>query len=430
MRLILVTAVVGFATALQASADLYTGGELSVEWLVDSSDEIIFIQAQEIETTEQSAGVSVERVLKSQTPSAQKRPNADDQPFRLRKDLKGELRLQIKKHDPTRWQNAGWKGGRTSEWLLFIRNDGVERWVVKGINLTYPTETSRTAAITADGNILKQKQKILTHVENRIKQQRKVPDGCVRKFIDNWKSHHTHHLDHAGPKWWFEDLRLRNVRLTNEVVAQVLGGFSVPVAIEYWDDPEAEDVDEDLHVTFVIVPADSDGKERLLKSIASSTSSLAFHQLVALLNYPGEETDAILEKNANSPRGSSHVAHQLLEYLRYARAPGSPWDNRLLGRWRLEGGNETVHLNFKSDHSCSIDVRPTQSTRNNKFYRPVDGKGHWAVHAGKLWISRTHIAEDGRWRKGTRQFFPPKRIVSVHSNEVKLQNGPLMKRDQ
>lgn len=390
MRLIPLTTLLVLVTSLSASADLYTGGELSVEWLVDSSDEIVFIQAREVETSEQTRSVSIVRTLKGQTTSAQtpqELPKPDEQPFRLEKDLKGVLRLQFRSNDPSLWRNAGWKGGRSSEWLLFIRTNGAKRWVVKGINLTKPTETSRTSAITADGIVLKQKDQILKHVENRINQQHKLPIGCQRKFIDNWKSSHTHHTSQAGPQWWFEDLRRKEVRLSDELVAQVLGGFAVPIAIEYWDEPGVGDADEDLHLTFAIVPADSRSKAKLMQSIKTSSTLPPFHVLVALLNYPGKETESILQKVASDHRGSTLLANRLLEYLRYTKNPASPLDEQLLGKWRLEGRNETVYLNFQSDHLCSIDVRPTEVTRNNEYYLPIDGKGRWAVHEGKLWIA-------------------------------------------
>jgi hypothetical protein len=305
--------------------------------------------------------------------------------------------------------------------LLFIRTDGVKRWLVKGINVTRPTEHSFTAAITAEGVVLKSKEQILRHVKNRIGQHRQLPADSQRKTIDNWTSHRM------GAENWFENNRHEEVLLSKESVAQISGGFAVPVVIEYWDEPDVGDADEDLHLGFVIVPADNGYKAKLMQSIDKFPSA---HELVALLNYPGKESESILREVAVARRGSSLLANRLLEYLRYRRNPASTLDKKLLGKWTLEGGNESVKLNLRPDHSCSIDVRPTERTRKNELYLPIDGKGHWAINDGTLWIARTHVMRNGKWQMGSRQFFAPKRILSIGPDEVRLENGPPMKRQR
>lgn len=400
-----------------------------MEWLVDSSDEILVIRADEVGPSEQPGDVTPLKTLKYRQIRSESEALSDAW-FRIQKDVNGAMRLQFRNSsDSPPWRNASCRGDRSSEWLVFIRNSGQQRSVVKGINLTKPTETSWTSAITSDGRILKSKDQILKHVRNRIRLGRKLPKGCQREHIDHWMSAATHRPGSLGPRMWWENVRKESGFLSAERIAEVRGGFALPVQIEYWDQPADGDLDEDLHLTFLIVPADGNSRQRLMEAIRNADFP-DFHRLVALLNFPGAETDQILESVAGRRAGEYRVASRFIEYFRYVKDQESPFDERLLGKWRLAGINETVHLDFKEDLSCTIDVQLTGATGNNRQNASIDGKGRWAVRDGKLWIARTHIRKDGKWRTGRRQFFPAKKIITLSQHAVNLEGGPPMRREE
>ena len=86
------------------------------------------------------------------------------------------------------------------------------------------------------------------------------------------------------------------------------------------------------------------------------------------------------------------------------------------------------HREFRQDHTCVVNTRPTKVTSHLPGYRPVEGKGYWAIRDGKLWIGRSHIQRNGKWSPARREFFAPKRMLNIARDYIKLEGGPPMKR--
>lgn len=300
-----------------------------------------------------------------------------------------------------------------------MRTDGQTWRLAYAINLTRPRETSSTAAFTPTGDALKTKEEILAAVSARIKLNRPLPVTCDRELVEQ--------RQHRQFEDWYEATRRGGWYLSTPQVAPILGGFNIYMSNQYWDNPDEGDCDEDLHLGGVLVPAEPQYAQELFQRVEAEKHP-SDRDLLALLNYPGKEAERILEKTIETGTTSGLTASRVLYYLRYRLAPQHPLDEKLIGRWNIRGRSERVELEFHEDHTCVINTRLTEVTRDSPFYRPVDGRGFWAIRDGKLWIGRNEIQEDGKWRLARREFFPPKKMLKIERDSITLEGGPPMKR--
>ena len=411
-------------------ADLYTATVLSVEWLVDSSDEIYHVEIvkgvgdSDFEIQVKSAlkgNLSLEKFLEL-VPS-------DNQQWKPESVYRT---YYTKNTRPPSHRITFWFGERQSmspscrvavgdEWLLFARSskagDAVRPYLFYAMNLTRPRANSGVAAITANGKEISSKDVVWSFVRNRIALKRGVPAGCNREVIDRW----------GVMEDWVTEKRLEySYLLRPEDAAALQGGFLVKIENWYWDNPQPGDAEEDLLIVGVVVPADDAALKRLMRDMESDRWP-ADEALYALLNYPGEATESILEKYANdTPR--DFVARRVLMYLRYCRDFSDLLNAKLVGSWHLLGRLERVELELRADQTCSVNTVPRGSGASSQF--PVQGRGYWSVQAGKLWIWRTQVRIKERWKRGDRQFFSPKQILQYSEDSVTLEGGPKMVRSK
>lgn len=416
-----------------AYADMYTGGVLSLEWLVDSSDEVYLVGIVADPAAPADLTVRAEKALKSGSSAsgldAATRPN-DRAVDEWLTPANKERSIQFLRESSGHWKipsNA--KAG--DQWLLFVRSAKAgPPSIVRVVNLTRPREHSWTAAITGSGVPLTGRRSILDAVERRIGLKRRLPAGCNRELIDRCADD-----PRAIVKWMHESPG--GVRpLDPRKVEAVLGGFAVPINCGYWDGPTGDgDADEDLLLLQAVVPADPEYLGVLLEHVTRKEpgNSLQTGLLYALLNYPGEKTETVLEKIGSDPsyRRSFAVRHVrsclkyrdgLTDLSKYREGLTDPLNRALVGRWRLEGSSELIELTLEADNTCTINV--TRRSTSVTDY----GKGHWAVREGRLWILRTHLKRQDRWVEHIRAFFKPKLIKKVTSTDVVLEGGPPMKR--
>ncbi len=387
--------------------------------MVDSCDDIIHLR---VDRQDKELNTTIVATLKQQLTASQARDatsQGDQQVFRIGRNKDGVNQLHFRFADTDYWTQAGLRGEQPTEWLLFLRTDGKSWRLFFTINLTRPRETSSTAAITAEGKALTRRVDILAATNARLKLHRKIPSSCDREMIE----------DVSGRKLadWYDKTQQGDWFFSPSQMATVRGGFTIPIFNDYWDSPEAGDLDEDLHLTCLFVPADQVYAQMLLKRILESEHP-SDRQLLALLNYPGAEAEKSLEKVIKSGSTSGLTASRLLYYLHYRRSPRHRLDTKLIGRWELRGINETVELELLQDHTCVVNTRPTKVTRHLPGYQPVEGKGYWAIRDGKLWVCRSHIQRNGNWSPARREFFESKRMLNIARDHIKLEGGPPMKR--
>lgn len=395
-------------------ADTYTGTALSLEWLVDSADAVVQVHLDYRNTEDGPVPASQVRSWKTQVPAS-----IVSDLFRRSSHEKDtdDRRLQVQMAGSSRWIDASRYPRQAVDWLLFLRTEGKSWRVVYLVNLSRPKEQSLTAAITASGVLLDQKDEILKWVQDRVTVDRRLPNHCSRETIDRWGE------PSGGVLQWYEDTRHQDFFLSQERVSEILGGFAIDVSVDYWDTPDPGDRDEDLLLTQIIVPADETHRQPLLDKLQSQPTASP-RQLLALLNYPGPQSEATLERLQTSGSVPNADASRLLYYFHYRLNPAHPLDGKLVGKWLLSCRHESVELDLRADHTCNILTRPHESHQG----RATEGKGYWAVRHGKLWIGRSHIRRADRWSMARREFFPPKQMLAVTDEEVRLEGGPPMKR--
>jgi len=152
--------LVVLVAACSAYGDLSSGGVLSLDWLVDSSDEIHLVQYTPLES---GSGLAVD----------------------LRQALKPELGKSSLDQDDLRHLRPPLTTGEAGEWIVFVRvlKDGRPR-VVRGIDLDHPMASYNTAAFTRDGTQIRNRDAILTAVRSRIRLGRRLPTACNRFAVD------------------------------------------------------------------------------------------------------------------------------------------------------------------------------------------------------------------------------------------------------
>lgn len=410
----------------EVRADLSLGRVLSLEWLVDSADEIFHVQ---LIPTDQDAPfeVRVEDSLKSSIPIERLEQSFTSQEMRykLSMDEQKGTKLSFQYAHDDRWAPAV-RAAVGDEWLLFVREEeGGKLFLVRAICLSHPRAFPSTAATTSKGELLANKTDIMRAVRRRVNLNRHVPAGRRRWMIDRWDREEgiqqwANEMRQAHPRWYWDP----------DDVAEMKGGFIVPIkTVAYWNAPtDPEDVDWDLEIVEAVVPADDEYLELLMEQLEQTQESqyrgAKLTSLYALLNYPREKTMPVISEIAKSKSRLRSDARRILAFLEYRDAPAHPRDKELLGRWDLLGKGERIELDFSKDHSCSVITVPL-SQKASRYSR---GKGFWIVRDGRLGIVRTEERIDDMWVTNHRKFFEPQWIQQISARRVVLENGLHMER--
>lgn len=210
-----------WSTLSHCRADLYADTVASLEWKVDSADEVFLAS-----------------VIQAPTDSNQLK-------FKPTTSLKSNWSLESFPHESVRHCQLGpafeAKGKQKllgSEWIIFVRGDEQESRIAGAINLTQPTARSLTAAITvtADGNcvVLTDPSKIINRVKRRIELDRDLPIDCDPDLTDQLFSH----------------------RLSGKPLGMWFGAKLIDASIETWDSPNENGDDFDTLITGLLVPLD------------------------------------------------------------------------------------------------------------------------------------------------------------------------------
>jgi hypothetical protein len=212
----------------------------------------------------------------------------------------------------------------------------------------------------------------------------------------------------------------------------VLGGFPVAIDCDQWSTPPS---DEGLHLVWAVVPADAEFYATLCEEADPRTRPARFQDLtkqsvLALVNYPGRETERFLKDLLTLPQQdpSKPAARRVLKYFLYHLEPTDPLNGELVGQWRLSGQNELIDLSLEDDNTfaATADRRPRDESQEPR--RIWTGKGCWIVRDRQLSLHRTHILIGGEWQQNERTIFESKPIREVRPTSVVLEAGPPMDR--
>jgi len=393
-------------TACTARGDLYTDGVLSLDWLVDSADEIHRVQ---FVSRESDGGVVSEprEVLK---PKSGKSALKTEDVARLRPPLRPP---------------------RSGEWLLFVHlNENGQAALVRGIHLDHPMVSYRTAAFTREGKPLRDRDAILGAVKARIALGRHLPPRCNQMAVEALRrlAHSNGRISSPTSSYPFGK---------PAPLEQFLGGMLVRISCDDWDQNGPYDHDTWLNVA--VVPVEPDDHERLLEAARLGEqykgSPRYCHPIPCLVNFPGEKTEEFLRGMLQDPNArrshDSLIAAYVLWYFHYRLDVTDPLNEKLVGEWRLEGQRERIDVELEKDNTFTAkawDWNPLSDSWHTKEIprRTWQGKGYWVVRDGRLSIFRTHAGRSNN----EREIFADKPILKVTRTNVVLKGGPSMTRKE
>lgn len=386
-------------------ADSYTGTALSLEWLVDSSDAIQVVRLVDPAPRDTFFMIEKGREMKVPTESA---------------SVQQCLRKIDQWHIPI--NSTEFKKG--DNWLVFLRTwEDKQPTMLKHISLSRPLERSATAAIDSDGMPLVTETQILQAVEERVRLNRKLTGRArkAREQVDKGE---------LGAYPWGEPSRLN------------LGGFKVHIGCNLWDYPAPwyeklslgdigyRIIAEDLDLTDMIVPADPKYHKPLLEAAGTNDMLFGGHASTYLVNYPGEETERVLEKVASNFVGWSDAKY-VLWYFKYRHDLSDPLNVDLRGPWRLVGEKESIDLVFNDDNTFTANGSTRSGKKEGEEERNQwHGRGYWVVRNNQLSIFRHQkLHPKLGWQDiVSRTIFADKNVIEVSKTEVVLDGGPLMQR--
>jgi hypothetical protein len=381
-----------FATLLVTSVargDLSSHGILSLDWLVDSSDEIHLVRYA-------SSG------------------SGDESTMTL-KPVSGKSTLS---EAALRDLRAGYRGV-----LLFVRRmaDGRPK-VVRSIDLHHPRASFRSAAFTREGQLIAEPEAVLAATRARIRLARRLPAGCDPFAIDDLTKLATSN----GGQIAYEDLSPHGN--PPPIAQHCLGGMLVKIGYDW----STED-----WLCVAVVPVEPEDRDRMLQAAVLGDQYRGTpkycHPVACLVNFPGEETEACLRRIVREERHGSPdaflSARQAFTYLRYRSPATDPLNAKLVGSWRLEGRRERIDVDFAKDNTFTAQAYDFPDGLSRDDPRATwRGPGYWGVRDGRLSIFRSHAFS--RLALAERTIFKDKRIKQVTDREVILEGGPPMLRRQ
>ena len=379
-----------------------TQGVLSLEWLVDSADEIYLVHFGSPDAKGFPA-VHVQKMLKAREDESQW----------------DEQRIAEKVSRFSFRPNTRPREGE--DWLFFARG-GLIPYVFRGINLTDPTKHYRTAAVTAKGDVVPNRQAIIEAVEARVRGGHRLTVGSRRRDLDTMRDWSAKGLTHKhepgqGPIY----------------LKDCVGAILVRVHCDYWATEGSGD--RAVLIDRVMIPAAPEDHRQLLDVVRQGAHSDGrpdyCYPILSLVNFPGDETEACLEDTLQDPtraEDEKQACRDVLEYFVYHRKRKDPRNKALVGRWLLRGNHETILISLSDNQTfLASSVSRPQGPAGVKRHL-WDGLGYWMVREGRLSIMRTQVRQDLEWSENRRELFRNKRIEKITRDEVTLEDGPEMVR--
>ena len=363
---IFVFCIVSLLICEKTTADLYTTNAASLEWKVDSADEVFLAEVTE----------DVDAKFGSR--------------FHVLESLKANRELSTFPHETVHRCQLGrcldprssiWAKG--SRWIIFVRGDGNNARVSGAISLTHPTAEWTFAAISGfgkgDKRVLTKAEEIIDRVKQRIALDRPMAIDCDPDLTDQL----------CGGRYF--DLPL----------GAWIGGKLLKTNIFHWDEPNEFGVDYDMLVNSLLVPVDVPQGE------AIGQLSIADVHDTELIYLHGSSRDYFRhgqpEQNKSPLIGTwrCELADRMLTIT---------FHHRLTCLYSME----------MKDHADSPYLASNGGT--------VFGAGTWTVDGGFLNLRKNRRVE-GRWHRGRSWMrhgeddLPRGRIVSESDTEFQLADG-------
>jgi hypothetical protein len=402
------TSIAGVLFCSIASADLYTGQIASLEWKTHSADAVLLVSVQSTSSDQITTNL-IDVFVRDGDKTADAKSIANG--------WEPTLRYGFQKD----WKPDG-------EWLLFVR-----RWVDKEptvdhkVFLENPRQASFLSAVTANGQVLEDKQRILAAVKKRLASEKRMTDRqrAARRFVDKGK----HPVGHQSRD-----------RGTPEDMAPWIGGFEVPADILIWDDLDDErSFDESLWVNRITVPADEVYRmllfdywiDYLEKHDEEQRRITPGYPLFALVNYPGERTEQLLLR-IQAVQHFDLDARAALRYLRFFESEVDLEDRRLIGSWVLKSANQQIQYDMLDNHELVAHRRPIPFPHPSKHEREWIAKGRWNLHYGRLRFLGTslRVGSSDRFRQQSSpgQLHYQPRIIQISNDTITFDDGLELKR--
>lgn len=394
-----------------AHADLYTGQIASLEWKVHSSDLVLLVS---VEST--SSGEFAIELL--------------DQFARDNKEAADAASLAAAWEPPQRYRHD-WKPD--GDWLLFVRRwNDEDPTVDHTVYLENPLQASRMSAVTAEGKVLEERQEILAVINDRLARGESMTERqrLARRLVDQGS---------------LPSIRQRKeeLRATHQIEPW-LGGFQIPADISLWDKIDSDrSFNESLWVNHLTVPADAAyGKivfdywtndVRMSEQERQKTAgSASRYPLGALVNYPGEQTEELLEKLMVTRQYLDPV--HVLNYLRFHEPKFDADDRQLVGSWIATSSVGQIQFDLMANHELLAHCRPSPFPHSNKHEREWIAKGRWNLHHGILRFLGTslRVGSSDRFRQQSspRQLLFHPHVVRVSKDKIVMEDGIVWERVQ
>jgi hypothetical protein len=363
---ILVVCLGCVVTCGKAQADLYTTNAASLEWKVDSADEVYL--AEVVEDADAKFGLRF-RILESWKAKRELITFPHETVHRC------QLGRCLDPHSP--FAAIG------NRWLIFVRGDGDQARVSGAISLSHPTADWTFAAISGFGNgedrVLTKSEEIIDRVKQRIVLDRPLPIDCDPDLTDH----------------------LIGGRLSEIPLGSWLGGKLLNVSIMRWDESNEFGNDHDMLVSCLLVPPDVPRGEA---SGQLSTADVHETELIYLNSSSGE-----FFRHGNPEQNNSSLI--------------GAWQCALPDRTLTI----TFHHRLTCLYLMEIKDQAENSYLTSNGGR-VFGAGTWTVHQGVLNLRKNRQVE-GRWHRGRSWMrhgeddLPRGRIVSESETEFQLADG-------
>lgn len=403
-------AIAGVLCCSVASADLYTGHIASLEWKTHSADAVLLVSVQSTSADETSTKL-IDVFARDGGEGTDARSIAES--------WEPPLRYTYQK---------GWKPD--GEWLLFVRRwNDKEPTIDHAVYLENPLQASTMAAVSADGKVLDERREILAIIRERLASAKPMTERqrAARQFVD--KGNHS--------------LSQRERRGIPENVAPWLGGFQIPANIDIWDGPEDDrSFNESLWVTSLTVPADDAYRKVLFDywinyvrmNHEERQRLTGGYPLSALVNYPGEQTEQLLQQLMAIQQHQFFDSKSVLHYLRFYESEFDEDDRQLVGNWVLTTSNERVQYDLMDNHELIAYRRPIPFPHHSNHQREWYAKGRWNLHDGRLRFLGTslRVGSSNRFRQQSspQQLLYHPRIVRISDDTITIDEGVVLKRVQ
>ncbi|MEM9644774.1 MAG: hypothetical protein AAF989_07260 [Planctomycetota bacterium] len=320
------------ATPQICFADLDTCVAASLEWKVDSADEVYLATVVEDKLAKHGMRFQANETLKSDRP-LEAFPHDSVERCRLRNVL----------------QPQSDRNRLGTRWILFVRGSGDSARVSGAISLSNPLESWTLAAITAEGKgdsrVLDVAETVVEKVRARIAKRVPLPGGCDPDVTE---------------------LQLFGHPRDNLPVARWFGANLLEIDIRIWDSHVGDAPDHDMLVTHLLVP----------------------------LDVPQGEANGLLTRKDFDQHSINHLPAAVKNGIREDKPSSN--SSELLGTWKTERNDHWLTVTLQPQGTMLFRMQAKQGREVPRLHARSDrqtcfGSGYWHRQGDALELIATHL---------------------------------------